>query len=205
MNEKEGTEGQHPYHVLIIIPAQIHSYELEVPWTHIQCPYPLKGHWGSVMVIERDGLTKKKKKSNQESLDCVAEREREGLTMCVWRGKMGKEAKRERECRKPLAPCLQSAICWWRGSWRGGAQRPFLAMRSSLINKTKSQLCHSNLLSAPMLKDTVYLHIIQSLWMRAYRRIGGHSWSRPIMELLHKLGRGMPLTLIAEERGIWGE
>lgn len=37
--------------------------------------------------------------------------------------------------------------------------------------------------------------------MRAYRRIGGHSWSQPIIELLHKLGRGIPLTLIAEERG----
>ena len=66
---------------------------------------------------------------------------REQLTMCVWRGEMGKEVKRERECRKPLAPCLQSAICWWRGSWRGGAQRPFLAMRSSLINKTKRVSC----------------------------------------------------------------
>lgn len=123
--------------------------------------------------------------------------------MCVWRDKIGKEAKKERDCRKPLAPCLQSAICWWRSSWRGGAQRPFLAMRSSLINKTKSQLCHSNLLSAPMLKDTVYLHIIQSLWMRAYRHIGVHSWSQAMMELLHKQGRGIPQVLITE--GMWKE
>lgn len=49
--------------------------------------------------------------------------------------------KKKLECRKPLATCLQSAICWWRGSWRGGAQHPFLAMRSSLINKTKRVSC----------------------------------------------------------------
>lgn len=41
--------------------------------------------------------------------------------------------------------------------------------------------------------------------MRAYRRIGGHSWSQPKMELLHKQGRGMPLTLITEEMGTWGK
>lgn len=42
--------------------------------------------------------------------------------------------------------------------------------------------------------------------MRAYRRIGGHSWSQPIMELLHKQGRGIPLTLMAAgKRGTWGE
>ena len=33
--------------------------------------------------------------------------------------------------------------------------------------------------------------------MRAYRRIGGHSWSQPIMELLHKLGWGIPLIVEA--------
>lgn len=41
--------------------------------------------------------------------------------------------------------------------------------------------------------------------MRAYRHIGGHSWSQPITELLHKQGSGMPPTLIAEESRIWGK
>lgn len=35
--------------------------------------------------------------------------------------------------------------------------------------------------------------------MRAYRRIGGHSWSQPIMELVHKQRWG--ILLITEETG----
>lgn len=37
--------------------------------------------------------------------------------------------------------------------------------------------------------------------MKAYRHIGGHFWSQPITELLHKLGSGIPLTVIADESG----
>lgn len=95
-----------------------------------------KGHWGSVIVTERW-----REKTEMGKSIPMAKRQRERLSMSIWRGKMEKEAKREWECRKPLAPCLQSAICWWRSSWRGGAQRPFLAMRSSLINKTKRVSC----------------------------------------------------------------
>lgn len=93
----------------------------------------LRIHKGALVVLGEMDCWKWK----QESLDWQRR---------VWRGKMGNEAKkkrekRERECRKPLATCLQSAICWWQSSWRGGAQHPFLAMRSSLINKTKRVSC----------------------------------------------------------------
>lgn len=75
-------------------------------------------------------------KWKQESLDW----QRRVCDEAKWEMKQ-KKKKKKRECRKPLATCLQSAICWWRGSWRGGAQHPFLAMRSSLINKTKRVSC----------------------------------------------------------------
>lgn len=113
----EGRERQRLYLVLIKTHAFKHSCHLVV--------YIYKCVLG---LLRKVNCWKRK----QDSLD---------LTMCGWRGKIGNEAKRERECRKPLATCLQSAICWWQGSWRGGAQRPFLAMRSSLINKTKRVSC----------------------------------------------------------------
>lgn len=112
------------------------SIRFGVPYVDMDIKFPCPhNHRGIVIVFERLRDTK----WNQSRPK--VKREGERLTMCVRRGKMGKEAKRERECKKPLAPCLQSAICWWRGSWRGGAQRPFLAMRSSLINKTKRVSC----------------------------------------------------------------
>lgn len=146
MNEKEGPEEQHPYcSILDQFCLNYTSSTTPLMWvtgpmnTHyFMCLYQnirrlreCNGYWE----MERWRI-----KSGQSRP--TAERERETNNVCEeakWERKQ--KRKGNAESRKPLAPRLQSAICWWRGSWRGGAQRPFLAMRSSLINKTKRVSC----------------------------------------------------------------